>query len=285
MKKSQLFFATTIAAMMSLTTISCQKEEILPPDVLSDTTEIPEEPEADNYVVQGTDTIRIHHVTKNKIFEATSGGSDEKDKLELYLNGHPNTSIIILFDDYRPGPDPMSMVFGVLHNNSTQTQNSTMKVDDLGNGKYEIVFADTYKGEAFEIHFMGIIYDVDKPAGKGRFTMNGITTDLYFNECQHYQSEYNLFFNNEISVSNSKYTYMRITLDSHIEPGTYNLDDNGFFLVIWNATSYTQYATNCTLTASRNGDNWELRVTGTLPDGDFEFTYTGLLNFTYYYED
>lgn len=284
MKKTQLLLVAIITALMSLATISCQKEVIVPPDNPSDTTDTPDEPEVDNYIMHGTDTFYIHHVAKEVIDREDSLGEPVSHHMYyFYLKDHPDTWIFVAIDNFMPGPNPTPIEFGITQNNTLPLKKSMMTVNILNNGLYKIDFADTYQGEAFEIHFVGHIYEIDKPAGEGKFTMNGITSTLNFNECDEVGPQYYITFNNPSTTTD--HTFLSFIIDSQLLPGTYNLDDKGFLLLTWNGAYLNQHATNGTLTANRNGDNWELHATGTLPDGDFEFTYSGYLNCLYLNED
>lgn len=276
MNTHKLLFALMACAMVVFATVSCEKEEITP-DIVNDTADTavaPDLPDYGGYVALGDDTMTINHIVLSH--------SNGRNSIEVFINGHPDEAIFLSFDNYEPSEDQQGCLFcfGVITDVLNMYYGEV--VVSVSDGIYTIEFDNYFEGERMVIHYLGPISDVTKPAGTGALVMGGDTAGVYYNDCQFTDGDYYIFFRSHTAYVDGDYSLIRITLDSPVVPGTYNLsDEDGFFPIIVHGKYFSDKGKNCVLTISREGEVWTLRVTGTFQGDDFELTYSGALNFVY----
>lgn len=276
MKTHKLLFALMACAMVVFATVSCEKEEITP-DIINDTADTavtPDLPDYGGYVIFGDDTMTINHIVLLQ--------SNGHNIIKVFLNGHPDEVAFLSFDDYEPSEERQGVLYCFGSSGGETALYNGEAVVSVSDGIYTIEFDNYYEGKRMVIHYLGPISDVTIPAGMGTFVFDGDTASVYYNDCQFAGGDYNIFFRSHTAYVEGDYSLIRITLGTPVAPGTYNFsDEDGFFPIIVRGKYFSDTGKNCVLTISREGEMWTLRVTGTFQDDDFEFTYSGALNFEY----
>lgn len=279
MNTHKLLFALMACAMGTFATAFCEigKYGSDSSNDQTDTVVAHSLPDYGGYVILGEDTMAIDHIVLVEHF----GSKHNKSKsMNVYVKGDPCEGVSISFKNFEPSETPQDVSFsriGCFANKGKIIVNDSV-------GIYTIEFDKTYLGKRLAIHYIGPISDATIPAGTGAFVMGGDTAVVYYNDCQ-FTGEHNLFFKSHSLYTEGDYNCMRIAIGTPMVPGTYNLRGaEGFFLILVHGIYDKGRGDDCVLTIGREGEVWTLHLTGTIQGDDFEFTYSGALNFDYLLE-
>lgn len=269
-----------LAAFVALEAVSCQKEENPDSIVPIDTTPVPEdpeEPEVTNYMVLDGDTLVVHHCI------ITRYGSVENPQVMLgtFFCDHPELDLEIFLSGEYPDSERQYALVGIGHGGlSVETVQADILFDTV-NGGYKVEIDCNYRGQQLEFHFEGPVCDPDVPAGHGTYRRDGFESDIIYNHSSVYEGEYNIFFRSHPLFVDRDYYFFRIDMNQPLFPGTYSGDQLKLYRIVENSIQTFDWATDCTLDVSRQGDIWELHLTATIDNTELTFDYTGKMNFEY----
>lgn len=280
MKTKKSIFCLLLAAFVALAAVSCQKEETPDPIVPIDTTPVPEEPEepeVTNYMVLDGDTLVVHHC----IITRYGAVENPQAMFSSYFCDHPELSLVIYLSGDHPNSERQYALVGIGHGGlSVETVQADILFDTV-NGGYKVEIDCNYRGQQLEFHFEGPVSDPDVPAGHGTYRRAGFESDIIYNYCSIYEGEYNVIFQSHRFFADRDYYYFRIDMKQPLFPGTYSGDQLKLYRIVENSIQTFDWATDCTLDVSRQGDIWELHLTATIDNTELIFDYTGKMNFEY----